>query len=294
MKLMEAENTFDGARLEAYLRMHIEGFRAPLRMQRFKGGQSNPTFLLTGAGSMRYVLGKKPSGPLLPSAHAVDREYRVIAALRGTDVPVARTYCYSDDVEIVGTPFYVMEYVDGRVLWDPTLPGMGGAERTAIYDDMNRVIAALHCVDYSAVGLETYGRRDNFITRQIDRWTRQYRASVTDPIEAMERLIEWLPANIPALDETCIFHGDLRLDNLIFHPVEPRVLAVLDWELSTLGHPLADLAYHALPWRLTAGQFRGMAGADLAGLGIPSEEEYLHRYCRRTNRAPVDPLNWEF
>jgi aminoglycoside phosphotransferase (APT) family kinase protein len=294
MKAASANDPFNVTRLEGYLRTRIEGLRAPLRVEQFKGGQSNPTFLLTAADGMRYVLRKKPGGELLPSAHAVDREFRVIDALRDTDVPVARIHCYCDDVEVIGTPFYVMEYVDGRILWDPSLPGMDRTERGAIYDDMNRVVAALHRVDCHAVGLDSYGRRGNFFDRQIGRWTRQYQASVTDPIEAMDRLIEWLPANVPALDETCIFHGDLRLDNLIFHPTQPRVLAVLDWELSTLGHPLADFAYHALPWRLSAEQFRGMAGADYAALGIPSETEYMHRYCRRTRREPIDPSHWEF
>ena len=243
------------------------------------------------------MLCKKPSGELLPSAHAVEREYRVITALRDSDVPVPRAQLLCEDPAIIGTPFYVMEHVEGRTLRDPALPGIGNAERSAIYADVNRVVAALHRVDYRTVGLEGYGRSGGFVPRQIDRWTRQYRAAQTEPIEAieaMDRLIEWLPANIPQLDETCVFHGDLRFDNLIFHPTEPRVLAVLDWELSTLGHPLADLAYHALPWRLTAAQFRGMAGIDHAPLGIPSEAAYLQSYCQRVGRDPIDPADWEF
>jgi len=294
-----ANGSLDTVRLAAWLDGRIPGFRAPVSATRFKGGQSNPTYQLTDANGTRYVLRKKPDGVLLPSAHAVDREYRVIQALQDSEVPVARVHCLCEDPEVIGTAFYVMSFVDGRVLWDPALPGMRPAERRAMYDEMNRVVAALHAVDYRAAGLEDYGRPGAFFDRQIARWTRQYRATVEgldaiEPIEAMERLIEWLPAHVPAGDETCIFHGDLRLDNMIFHSTEPRVLAVLDWELSTLGHPLADFAYHALPWRLTAQQFRGMAGADYAALGIPDERTYLDTYCRRVGRALVDPAEWEF
>ena len=280
--------------LSMWLQAHIPGFRGTAALARFPGGQSNPTYRLTDASGTRYVLRKQPDGELLPSAHAIDREYRVIAALDGSEVPVARALCYCAEASVIGTPFYVMAYVEGRVLWDPALPGCERAERSAIYQEMNRVVAALHGVDPAAVGLADYGRSGGFFTRQIGRWTAQYRASVTEPIPAMERLIEWLPAHVPPDDETCIFHGDLRIDNMIFHPSEPRVLAVLDWELSTLGHPLADFAYHALPWRLTAAQFRGMAGVDHAALGIPDERSYLDAYCRRTGRAPVDPAHWEF
>ena len=288
---------FDVARLELWMRERIDGFCAPLTLSRFKGGQSNPTYLVIDAMGKRYVLRKKPEGELLPSAHAVDREFRVIDALRGTDVPVAGAHGYCGDADVIGTPFYVMAFVDGRILWDPALPGLANVERTAIYDDMNRVVAALHRVDYKAVGLADYGRSGNFFDRQIGRWTKQYKAaSVDDPIPAMERLIEWLPAHVPpgAQDETCIFHGDLRIDNMIFHSTEPRVLAVLDWELSTLGHPLADFAYHVLPWRLTAAEFRGMAGTDYAALGIPDEATYLMTYCKRVGREPIDPAHWEF
>ena len=288
---------FDITRLERYLRARIDACAAPLQLARLEGGQSNPTYRLTCADGTRLVLRKKPSGELLPLAHAVEREYRVITALRDSDVPVPRTHLLCEDPSIIGTPFYVMEHVEGRTLRDPALPGIGKAERSAIYADVNRVVAALHRIDYRAVGLEGFGRSGGFVARQIDRWTQQYQAAQTEPIEAieaMDRLIEWLPANIPQLDETCVFHGDLRFDNLIFHPTEPRVLAVLDWELSTLGHPLADLAYHALPWRLTAAQFRGMAGIDHAPLGIPSEAAYLQSYCQRVGRDPIDPADWEF
>jgi aminoglycoside phosphotransferase (APT) family kinase protein len=276
------------------MRTQIEDFRGPLSVTRFKNGQSNPTYLLEAAGGARYVLRKRPEGQLLPSAHAIDREYRVISALRATDVPVPKTYCFCDDPSIIGTPFYIMAYVDGRVMWDPALPGMSPIQRSAVYDDMNRVVAALHRVDYKTIGLEDYGRNGHFIERQIHRWTVQYRAAQTEAIAAMDRLIDWLPAHIPPADETSVFHGDLRLDNFIFHPTEPRVLAVLDWELSTLGHPLADFAYHALPWRLSAAQFRGMAGSAYEVLGIPTEIAYLQRYCQRVGREMVNSAHWEF
>ena len=284
---------FDKGALEHYMRSHVEGFSGPLSVEQFKGGQSNPTFLLS-AGGVRYVMRKKPAGQLLPSAHAVDREYRVITALRDTGVPVARSYCLCEDASVIGTPFYIMAHVHGRVLWDPTLPGMQPAERSAIYDDMNRVIATLHGVDVNRVGLADYGRSGNYLQRQIGRWSKQYLASQTEPIEAMNRLIDWLPAHIPKEESTTIVHGDLRLDNLIFHPSEPRIVAVLDWELSTLGDPLVDFAYHMLTWYLTAQEFRGMAGADLHELGIPSAEQYLGTYAKRTGRTDVDPELWNF
>jgi aminoglycoside phosphotransferase (APT) family kinase protein len=281
------------AALAGWLREHIDGFRGPPLVRRFSSGQSNPTFLVTDASGRRYVLRKKPSGELLPSAHAVDREYRVMKALEHSDVPVPRMLCFCDDPAIIGTPFFVMEFVEGRIFWDPALPELDAAQRGALYRDVNRVVAALHCVDPRTVGLETFGRPGNFFERQIVRWTKQYLASATEPIGAMDRLIEWLPQHIPAHDETRIFHGDLRLDNMIVDPNEPRVLAILDWELSTLGHPLADFAYHALPWRLTSEQFRGMAERKIVALGIPSEEEYLHSYCA-TTRGAVDARDYEF
>ena len=282
---------FDVASLERYMRANVEGFSGALEVEQFKGGQSNPTFMLK-AGGKSYVLRRKPPGKLLPSAHAVDREYRVITALHGTEVPVARTYCLCEDESVIGTIFYIMDYVHGRVLWDQTLPGMTPQQRRAIFEEMNRVIAALHRVDYERVGLADYGKPGNYIERQINRWIKQYRASETERIEAMENLIEWLPKNIPAGDETTIVHGDYRLDNTIFHPTEARMLAVLDWELSTLGHPLADFAYHCMYWRLTAGEFRGIAGVDLKSLGIPAEEEYVEMYCRRTGRGGIE--HWDF
>lgn len=240
----------DVAELERYLAEHIEGFRGPLSVRRFEGGQSNPTFRLDTPAA-RYVLRKKPDGVLLKSAHAVDREFRVTQALHGSEVPVAEPLCYCEDANIVGAPFYVSRFVEGRILWDPALPGMTRDQRTAIFDEMNRVAAALHRVNYRQRGLSDYGRPDRYVERQLSRWTQQYRQSETVRIEAMERLIEWLPQHLPNSDESALAHGDLRLDNLMFHPTEPRVLAVLDWELSTLGHPMADFAYNAMAWRLS-------------------------------------------
>ena len=284
---------FDVAALEAYMRANVEGFRGPLTVEQFRGGQSNPTFRLQ-ARDRAYVMRRKPPGKLLPSAHAVDREYRVITALAGTEVPVAKTHALCTDEGVIGTMFYIMEYVDGRVLWDPTLPGMARGERGAIYDEMNRVIAALHTVDYAAIGLADYGKPGNYFARQIDRWSKQYKASETGKLEAMDQLIEWLPANIPDDELTSIVHGDFRLDNMVFHPTEPRVLAVLDWELSTLGHPMADFAYHAMAWRLSPAEYRGLRGQDLDALGIPDEGDYLDRYLRRTGKARPSARDWEF
>jgi aminoglycoside phosphotransferase (APT) family kinase protein len=237
---------------------------------------------------------------LLPSAHAIEREFTVMKALHGTAVPVARMHVLCDDESVIGRSFYIMEYVEGRVLWDQSLPSLNPAERGAIYDEMNRVIAALHSVDFRARGLADYGKSGNYFERQIARWTKQYQASITQPIEAMDRLIEWLPAHIPASardeSQVSVVHGDYRLDNLIFHPTEPRVLAVLDWELSTIGHPLADFSYHCMSWHIPPGSFRGIGGLDLASLGIPSEREYVRRYCERTGRADPDAVmaDWNF
>ena len=283
----------DTARLAAWMKDHVAGFSGELQVEKFKGGQSNPTFML-GAGGRKYVMRRKPPGKLLPSAHAVDREYKVITALAQTDVPVAKSYALCEDDAIIGTAFYVMDYVAGRILWDPALPGLQPSERTALFTEMNRVIAALHSVDYASVGLADYGRPGSYFSRQIDRWGKQYRASETERIEAMDNLMAWLPANIPAGDETSIVHGDYRLDNVIFHPSEPRILAVLDWELSTLGHPLADFAYHCMTWRLSPGLFRGLIGYDLKALGIPGEQEYVAMYCQRTGRASIPAAEFEY
>jgi aminoglycoside phosphotransferase (APT) family kinase protein len=285
---------FDVAALERYLRGQIAGFAGRLRVAQFEGGQSNPTYRLD-AGGRTYVLRRKPPGKLLPSAHAVDREFRVMRALAATDVPVPRCHCLCADEAIIGSMFYVMDYVPGRVFFDPLLPAMQPAERAAIFDDMNRVIAALHSIDPAAIGLADYGRPGNYFARQIDRWSRQYRASETEPIPAMDRLIEWLPHNIPPGEETSIVHGDYRIDNLIFHPAQPRVLAVLDWELSTLGHPMADFSYHLMAWRLGGEEFRGMRGGDLPALGIPAEDAYLARYLeRRGIVSRPDERAWRF
>jgi len=293
VKPVEERHRFDVTRLEQYLRSCIEGFAGPLEVEQFRGGQSNPTYRIS-AGGRRYVLRRKPPGKLLPSAHAVDREYRVIKALYGVDFPVARPYVLCEDDSVIGTAFYVMDCVEGRVLWDQALPGMTRAERAAIWDELNRVIALLHTIDYRAVGLEGFGKPGNYIARQVERWTRQYRASETERIEAMENLIAWLPQHVPPGDETTVVHGDYRLDNVVFHPTEPKILAVLDWELSTLGHPLADFAYHCMSWRIPPGKFRGIEGLPLAELGIPSEREYIEMYCRRTDRAGIDPSTWDY
>jgi len=283
-------HAFDVGRMRDFMRAHVDGFSGELHVEQFKGGQSNPTFLLK-AGDQRYVMRRKPPGVLLPSAHAVEREYRVISALAGTDVPVARAYALCEDLDVVGTAFYIMEYVEGRIFWNAGLPGLANRERGAVYDEMNRVIAALHSVDPAAVGLDDYGRHGNYIERQVDRWTRQYRAAETERIEAADCLIEWLPKHIPADDETRIVHGDYRLDNVIFHPTEPRILAVLDWELSTIGHPLADFAYHCMAWRIAMHQGRGMGGLDLALLGIPDERTYFESYRQRVLYSSIESVS---
>ena len=288
------QHRFDERALERYLCERIPGFEGPIAVAQFKGGQSNPTYRIA-AKSGCYVVRRKPPGRLLPSAHAVEREYRVMTALGTVGFPVPKTQLLCDDESVIGTAFFVMDYVDGRILWDQSLPGLSAAERGAIYDEMNRVIALLHSIDYESIGLADYGRPGNYFARQIKRWSDQYRASETMRIDAMDALIEWLPAHIPAeesIHESAIVHGDYRLDNMIFAPDGPRVLAVLDWELSTLGHPLADFAYHCMSWHIAPGEFRGIAGLDLAALGIPSEDAYVARYCSRTGRAGVP--HWDF
>ncbi|WP_298725578.1 phosphotransferase [uncultured Ferrovibrio sp.] len=288
---VQERHRFDEAALERWLKDNVPDYRGPLTVQQFKGGQSNPTFMLV-TPAKKYVLRRKPPGKLLPSAHAVDREYRVISALARTDVPVARTYGLCEDDSVIGTAFYVMDCVEGRIFWDQRLPGLNPDERAGIFDAMNRTIAALHQVDYKAIGLEDYGKPGDYFARQIARWSKQYKASETEQIAAMDKLIEWLPANIPPGDETSIVHGDFRMDNMIFHPTEPRVIAVLDWELSTLGHPLGDFTYHLMSWRLAPDIFRGLAGIDFAGMGIPTESEYLKTYCQRTGRDGIPHLDF--
>lgn len=293
-KPVEERHRFDVSSLEHYLAQHIPGLRGPLAVEQFKGGQSNPTYKVSDAAGRRFVLRRKPPGKLLPSAHAVDREYRVIQALHPAGFPVAKPHVLCEDALVIGTPFYVMDFVDGRVLWDQSLPGMTKAERAAIWDELNRVIAQLHSIDYRAVGLEDFGKPGSYIERQISRWTKQYQASETERVEAMDNLIAWLPKNIPPSASTTVVHGDYRLDNAIFDPNEPRILAVLDWELSTLGDPLADFAYHCMSWHIPPGQFRGIAGLDLKALGIPGEAEYVARYCERTGQKRIDPSHWDF
>jgi len=286
-----APDGFDLAALAALMRAHglMEG--AGLQFNQLAGGQSNPTYRVR-AGSRSFVLRKKPPGLLLASAHAVDREFRVLRALRASAVPVPEAHFYSDDPAAVGTAFYVMEFLDGRVLTDQSLPGMAPPERTAIYHEMNRVIAALHGVDHASVGLSDFGRAGNYFARQVTRWTRQYRDSATEHIPAMEALMDWLPQRIPPGDETSIVHGDYRLDNLVFHPTEPRVIGVLDWELATLGHPMADFAYHCMAWHIPADLWRGIGGLDLRALGIPEEADYVRRYAAATGAQGLE--HWHF
>ncbi|HUQ26560.1 MAG TPA: phosphotransferase family protein [Burkholderiales bacterium] len=283
-KPVEERHRIDTAALEKYLGFEIG------KIEQFKGGQSNPTYKIDN----KYVLRRKPPGKLLPSAHAVDREFKVISALHKVGFPVARPHVLCQDESVIGTAFYVMQYVEGRVLWDPALPGMTREQRAAIWDEKNRVIAELHKIDYRAVGLEDFGKPGNYIGRQVERWSRQYRASETQKIEAMDHLIDWLPRNIPPEAGTTVVHGDFRLDNTIFHPGEPRILAVLDWELSTLGDPLADFAYHCMGFHIPPDKFRGVAGLDIAALGIPSEAEYVAKYLIRTGRNSIDPSHWDF
>ncbi|MGE5269531.1 MAG: phosphotransferase [Thiohalocapsa sp.] len=280
-------------RLEAWLAAHVAGFGGPLAAaERFAGGQSNPTYRLA-AGSGPYVLRRKPPGPLLPSAHAVDREFRVMRALAATAVPVPRVLALCEDDGVIGSAFYIMEFLDGRIFWDQRLPEIADpAERAAMFDSMNAVIAALHSVDYAALGLGDFGRPGNYMGRQIARWSRQYRASETEPIAAMDALIDWLPQHLPPEAAPAMVHGDYRMDNLVFHKTEARVIGVLDWELSTIGDPLADFAYHAMSWRVTPELFRGVAGIDFAALGIPDEKAYVAAYCRRTGRSAIG--DWDF
>jgi aminoglycoside phosphotransferase (APT) family kinase protein len=291
--LAPAGLAIDPGRLERYLRGAIPGFAGPVRVEKFAGGQSNPTYRVE-TPERRYVLRRKPPGQLLASAHAVDREFRVQQALgRVPGFPVARMHAYCDDPEVIGTPFYVMDHVEGRVFWDATLPEVPRDERRRYYESMVGAIAALHGLDYAALGLGDFGRPGDYFSRQISRWSRQYLEDRdAGRVEAMDRLIEWLPRHIPAGQDASIVHGDFRCDNIIFHPEEPRVLAILDWELSTIGHPLADFGYHLLAWRMPPLGVTGMLGRDLAALGIPAEEEYVAMYCERTGRAGIPGLDF--
>jgi aminoglycoside phosphotransferase (APT) family kinase protein len=298
---MSLQQALDTTALARYLQQVLPGFSEPLQVQRFEGGQSNPTYLLKTA-QRDFVMRSKPApaAKLLPSAHAIEREFQVMAALSLTQVPVPQMMHFCQDESVIGRAFYIMSHVRGRVFWDPVLPGMAPSERAAIYDAMNASLAALHGVDPDQVGLSQYGKAGNYFSRQIARWSQQYQASVTEPIQEMDRLIECLPTQIPfsAQQESKprIVHGDFRMDNLIFHPTQPKVVAILDWELSTLGHPLADLGYHCMAWHIDPQDFRGMGGVDIAALGIPAEREYIESYLQRTSGVSTKQLDkdWDF
>ncbi len=288
-------HVFDEQRLVDYMTANVVGFRGPVRVLQFEGGQSNPTFHVSDAAGAMYVLRKKPPGKLLPSAHQVDREYRVIKALHEhSDVPVPKPYALCQDGSVIGTAFYIMEFLPGRIFADPKMQGVAPADRAAIFDSMNDVLARLHNVDYRKAGLGDYGREGQYIQRQITRWSSQYDLARTADLAAMENLKTWLPANIPPGDETRINHGDYRLGNTIVHPTEPRVIAVLDWELSTLGHPLADLGYNCMMYHFGEGfgASGGYADTDLKAFGIPTEDEYLAAYAQRTGRGRIE--HWDF
>lgn len=287
------KDRLDEAALTAWMTNNVEGFEGPIQLTKFKGGQSNPTYRIDTPGKS-YVLRRKPFGTLLPSAHAVDREYRLIAALHPTGFPVAKPYGLCADESVIGSIFYVMALADGRNLWDGALPGIAPEERRGIYNAMIDTLAALHSIDHEAVGLGDYGKPGNYFERQVGRWTKQYRASETEHMPEMEHLIDWLPQTLPTQDRVSIVHGDYRIDNMIFAPAEPRVIAVLDWELSTLGDPLADFSYLLMNW-VTAPEGRsGIAGLDLLALGIPTLDEAVERYCAATGRTGVPDLNWYF
>jgi aminoglycoside phosphotransferase (APT) family kinase protein len=300
-RVVGSAHALDEQALDTWLATHVPGYGGPLTVEMFNGGQSNPTYKLI-TPQRNYVMRAKP-GPvakLLPSAHAIEREFAVMRGLRGSNVPVPEMLGLCEDESIIGRAFYVMEFMAGRVMWDQSLPGMSPIQRAEIYDEMNRVIAALHTVDIQAHGLSAYGKPGNYFERQIGRWSKQYQASITQPIPEMDLLMTWLPANIPAMARNdsmvSVVHGDYRLDNLMFSVDSPKVIGVLDWELSTLGHPLADFSYHCMAWHIPPGDFRGIGGLDLQSLGIPSEQDYIERYCERTQLAKPEELRagWNF
>ena len=282
---------FNEAALAKYLIAELDGFCEPFSILQFEGGQSNPTFLLD-CGAHQFVLRKKPPGKLLPSAHQVDREFRVMKALEQSDVPVPRMFLLCEDETVIGTTFFVMEYVEGRLFSNMTLPGLSPGERRAIYFEMIRVLAALHSVDYEALGLSDFGKPGNYFARQIGRWSKQYVSAKTDDIPSMENLMNYLPQNVPPDDTTCIAHGDYRLENMLFHPTEPKILALLDWELSTLGHPLGDLAYSCGAYHYNMPGNPSLVGICGAKTGIPTESEFVEEYCRRIGREGIP--NWNF
>ncbi|NWH07531.1 MAG: phosphotransferase [Alphaproteobacteria bacterium] len=289
---VNAAHAIDEASLTRWFSAHVEPAPQGLAVRQIAGGQSNPTYLLD-TGKARFVLRKKPPGTLLKSAHQVEREYRIMKALDGTGVPVPKVLALCEDDSVIGTPFYVMAYLDGRIFRDPQLPSLSREERAAIYDSMNAVLARLHQVDVAAARLSDFGKPGNYFERQITRWIAQYRGAQTTMIEAMEQLIAWMPAHIPADQSVSIAHGDFRLENSIYHPTEPRMIAVLDWELSTIGHPLADLGYNCMGYRMISPTQSGLLGLDFAATGIPSEEDYVRAYCRRTGR-PYPIPDWDF
>lgn len=293
VKPVEERNRLDEASLEAWLKQNVEGYAGPLTLNQFKGGQSNPTYQLV-TPSRKYVLRKKPGGKLLPSAHAVDREYKVISALYPTGFPVARPYALCTDDSVIGAMFYVMEMVEGRILWDGALPDCTKQERRAIYENKISTLAKLHTTDIAQVGLSDFGKPGNYFARQIDRWSKQYKLSETDTIPKMNRLIDWLPETIPPGERTSIVHGDYRLDNMVLHATEPRVIAVLDWELSTLGDPLGDFTYYLMNWVMPSDGRAGLGGRDVAALGIPTIEEVVKQYSAETGRDTIDQVDWYF
>ncbi len=293
VKPVEERHKLDEAALTGWLEAHVEGFRGPLTINQFKGGQSNPTYQLV-TPTKKYVLRKKPSGKLLPSAHAVDREFKVMSALYPTGFPVARQYALCRDDSVIGAMFYVMDMVEGRVLWDGKLPGLDRGERRAVYENKIATLAKLHMTDYEKIGLGDYGKAGNYFARQIDRWSKQYKLSETENIDEMNRLIEWLPKTIPPGERTSIVHGDYRLDNLILHETEPRVIAVLDWELSTLGDPLGDFTYYLMSWVMPHDGRAGLGQLDLKSLGIPTLEDVVGLYCAETGRDGIPELDWYF
>ncbi len=287
------QHRIDEGHLHTYLGDTIEGYEGPLTVKQFEGGQSCPTYLLI-TPKRKYVMRRKPPGKLLKSAHAVDREYRVMSALNQTDFPVPTALTFCEDESVAGTIFYVMSHVEGRVFWDPFMPDLTNEERAAVFDSVNETIAKFHLIDYKALGLEDFGREGNYFARQISRWTKQYKLSETQHIEEMEKLIEWLPGAIPDDDQTTLVHGDYSFHNILCHPTEPRVAAVLDWELCTTGHPLGDLTYNTMPWyRPVIADGRGaFRGKDIASLGIPSFEDYVAKYCERVGRGPIENLSF--
>jgi aminoglycoside phosphotransferase (APT) family kinase protein len=292
-KPVEEKHRFDTAELERWLSANVEGYRGPLEVAQFKGGQSNPTYQLV-TPERKYVLRRKPPGKLLPSAHAVDREFRVISALNKIDFPVARAYALCTDEDVIGTMFYVMSMVEGRVLWNGRVPGVSREERRAIYESQVDTLAALHTADYMALGLETFGKPGNYFKRQIDRWSKQYYASETAKLSQFDELARWLPETAPDDTVTSIVHGDYRIDNMIYHSDRPQVAAVLDWELSTLGNPLADFSYLLMNWVMPSDQRSGLRDVDLDALGIPTVDEVVARYGEKTGRTDLGNVDWLF